>query len=91
MASITPLTKIDLLFALWKRSILSFWPIKLTVCSPAISPPLITEKPISPFFLLLVFFVRSKTFTFFNFVFLPFAAYSPKEIAVPEGASFLCL
>ena len=27
----------------------------------------------------------------FRLVFLPFAANSPKEIAVPEGASFLCL
>ena len=50
-ASIAPLTNIDLLLALWIRSTLSLLPIKLTVCSPAISPPRVTEKPIFPFFL----------------------------------------
>tara|TARA_E500000178_G_scaffold148383_1_gene148000 strand:+ start:83 stop:349 length:267 start_codon:yes stop_codon:yes gene_type:complete len=86
-----PLTKIDLLLALCTKSILSFIPIKLTVCSPAISPPLVTENPMSPFFLDDSFFVRSKTFDSFNFVFLPLAAYSPRDKAVPDGASFLCL
>ena len=35
--------------------------------------------------------VLSKTFDLFNKVFLPFAAYSPSDKAVPDGASFLCL
>ena len=90
-ASIAPSTKIDRLLALWTRSTLSLVPIKLTVCSPAISPPLVTEKPMSPFFLDDSFLVRSKTFDLFNLVFLPSAAYSPRDKAVPEGASFLCL
>ena len=73
-ASIAPLTKIDLSFALCTRSTLSFCPIKLTVCSPAISPPLVTEKPMSPFFLDINFFVRSKTLDLFRLVFRPSAA-----------------
>ena len=51
----------------------------------------VTEKPISPFFLELNFLVRSKIFDLFNEVFLPSAAQSPRDRAVPEGASFLCL
>ena len=90
-ALIAPITNIDLFFALCENSISSLSLIKLTLCSPEISPALTTENPISPIFLFSFNEVLSKTFLSSSISPRPLATSLPKAKAVPDGASTLYL